>query len=107
MNNDGEVGEGTTAGQTCGSGLFGHDTCEPAPVQVIALDTTVAEVAAGGPSGGGLGGATCARKQDGTLWCWGPSDLGELGDGTTGGQSCGVDYPSICEPSPMQVLACP
>src|SRR5438067_2304811 len=27
------------------------------------------------------GGHTCARKRDGTLWCWGFHDSGELGDG--------------------------
>lgn len=28
--------------------------------------------------------STCARRKDGTAWCWGEDQSGELGDGTTG-----------------------
>jgi alpha-tubulin suppressor-like RCC1 family protein len=27
---------------------------------------------------------TCARRTDGTVWCWGNAEFGQLGDGTTG-----------------------
>jgi hypothetical protein len=27
--------------------------------------------------------AACAVKSDGSAWCWGPNQLGGLGDGTT------------------------
>ncbi|HLP23642.1 MAG TPA: hypothetical protein VK139_06340 [Microbacteriaceae bacterium] len=38
--------------------------------------TTVAEVSAGGL-------ASCARKNDSTIWCWGNNSFGQLGNGTT------------------------
>lgn len=28
---------------------------------------------------------TCARRTDGTAWCWGSAEYGQLGDGTVGG----------------------
>jgi alpha-tubulin suppressor-like RCC1 family protein len=39
------------------------------------METTWAHVSANGQ--------TCATKTDGTLWCWGWNDYGQLGDGTT------------------------
>ena len=45
------------------------------PTAVVALGSAVAEVAAGGQH-------ACARKLDGTLWCWG---FGYAGDGTASG----------------------
>jgi alpha-tubulin suppressor-like RCC1 family protein len=76
-NTSGQVGEGTTASP------------KPLPVQVTALGASVLEVSAGREH-------TCARRQDGTIWCWGANYLGQLGDGTTTGK-----------PTPVQVLACP
>ena len=57
-----------------GSGQLGNDTTtgSSTPTAVAALGSTVVEVAAGGIE-------TCARKADGTLWCWG---FGNFGDGT-------------------------
>jgi alpha-tubulin suppressor-like RCC1 family protein len=74
--NVGQVGDGTT------------DSQKPSPVQVTLLGTAVAQVAAGGYH-------TCARKTDGTLWCWGRNDRGQLGDGTT----------TTPKPTPSQVQA--
>jgi alpha-tubulin suppressor-like RCC1 family protein len=63
-NRDGELGDGTI------------DTPKPNPVQVTQFGRGVVEVSTGSYH-------TCARKGDGTLWCWGKNDAGQLGDGTT------------------------
>ncbi|MBK8480087.1 MAG: PQQ-binding-like beta-propeller repeat protein [Proteobacteria bacterium] len=62
-NATGQLGDGTTVRRTL-------------PVLVTALGTTVADVAANYAH-------TCARRQDGSLWCWGANTYGQLGDGTT------------------------
>jgi alpha-tubulin suppressor-like RCC1 family protein len=72
----GQLGDGTTANKL-------------SPVEVTALGTTVIEVALGSAH-------SCARKQDGTLWCWGNNGSGQLGDGTT-----------VNKPLPVQVPPCP
>ena len=59
-NGHGQLGDGTSVGKT-------------APVQVAAVGTGVVQVAAGYNF-------TCARKRDGTLWCWGDNQSGELGN---------------------------
>ncbi len=58
------------------------------PVQVSTLGDQVAAVSAGDYH-------RCALKSDGTLWCWGGNEQGELGNGTT----------SLFEPDPIQVDA--
>lgn len=68
----GALGLGTTAGDAG----FGGEHGQALPLQVTALGNGVAEIAAGGYH-------TCARKTDGTVWCWGNNANGELGDGTT------------------------
>jgi hypothetical protein len=61
-NDEGQLGLGST-------GPF-----ETTPSQVPGL-TGVSALAAGGEH-------TCARVTDGTVYCWGYNDLGQLGDGT-------------------------
>jgi hypothetical protein len=62
-NSFGIVGDGTTNDQL-------------SPEQITALGTGVVEVSVGDLF-------ACAAKTDGTVWCWGTNDKGELGDGTT------------------------
>jgi alpha-tubulin suppressor-like RCC1 family protein len=61
-NANGQLGLGTTS-----------DVSTPA--QVTALGATIAEVKTGRTH-------TCARRTDGTTWCWGGNAYGQVGDGT-------------------------
>src|SRR5205814_2092239 len=71
INGQGQLGDGTITRRT-------------SPVQVSALGSSVATVAAGGgPFFSGVGGHTCSLKTNGTLWCWGFNNHGQVGDGTT------------------------
>lgn len=56
-------------------GQLGNNTVanRSSPVQTIAYGTNWKQVSAGGRT-------TAAIKTDGTLWCWGDGDKGELGD---------------------------
>jgi alpha-tubulin suppressor-like RCC1 family protein len=76
-NSLGEIGDGTTTNRWT-------------PVAVPTLGTSVAQVSVG------LGFHTCARKSDGTVWCWGSNELGNLGIGTY----TSTDYRT----SPVQVM---
>jgi alpha-tubulin suppressor-like RCC1 family protein len=73
-NDRGQLGDGTTIDQHM-------------PAQVTALGSAVAQASASFFH-------TCARKTDGTLWCWGANDYGQLGDGTT-----------VDQPTPVQVTS--
>ena len=55
-------------------GIGNGSTMVPTPTAVVGL-SNLAQVALGG-------GASCARKTDGTVWCWGHNDLGAVGDGS-------------------------
>ncbi len=75
-----------------GDGQLGRGMMEPSsptPVPVGVLGATVVEVAAGGSH-------TCARRTDGTLWCWGAASGGQLGDG--------ADAPWRYRPGPVPAL---
>ncbi|HVY40069.1 MAG TPA: hypothetical protein VHM31_19150 [Polyangia bacterium] len=63
FNTFGAVGDGTT-------------TDRLSPTQVTTLGATVASVSVGDIF-------ACATRTDGTVWCWGTNDHGQLGDGTT------------------------
>jgi alpha-tubulin suppressor-like RCC1 family protein len=64
----------------------GTDTPNPTPVQI---DGSWASVAAGDKF-------TCGTRSDGTLWCWGRNDVGQLAEST----NLGTDTPN---PAPVQV----
>jgi alpha-tubulin suppressor-like RCC1 family protein len=44
------------------------------------------------------GGHSCAIKEDGTVWCWGQNDFGQLGDGTATDSSLPVKVPDFVMP---------
>src|SRR5437016_8031246 len=77
-NVDGQLGDGTTAPLNCSPGSCGSS----APVQVVGI-TSAAAVIAGGYH-------TCALLADGTAWCWGRSDDGQLGNGARASASTPV-----------------
>ncbi|MGZ3450646.1 MAG: RCC1 domain-containing protein [Polyangiales bacterium] len=54
----------------------GVGACTVDAAAVVGLPKPARAIAAGGDS-------TCAILVDGTLWCWGRNDVGQLGDGTT------------------------
>ena len=80
------------------AGQIGNGTLDdkPSPAQVLGLSGEVAEVDVGDLR-------SCARRLDGTLWCWGSNNGGILGDGTFDGQACFSGDP--CRPMPIQIAA--
>jgi alpha-tubulin suppressor-like RCC1 family protein len=79
-----------------GNGLQGAGVLSATPLQVTALGDQVAEVSVGDSF-------SCARKRDGTVWCWGYNLDGELGAGffsNDPSQPVGVA-------SPVQVIGLP
>jgi hypothetical protein len=80
LNSSGQVGDGSTE-------------LRNTPVQVTALGNDVVEVTR-------THARTCARKQDGSAWCWGRTGDGGLGDGTLTGQPCPNGE---CKPTPVRV----
>ncbi len=76
-NQVGQLGNGTTS-----------TTDSAQPTTVVGLTEVVQLV--GGQSG------YCARRRDGTLWCWGSNSAGRLGDGT-----------SLSRSAPVRVMGLP
>ena len=72
LDSSGQLGDGTTGDPV--------DHIRQLPVKVKRGSgplTGIVAVAGGGSH-------TCARRSDGTVWCWGYDQQGQLGDGTTG-----------------------
>ncbi len=74
-NQFGQLGDGTGLDSTT-------------PVQVAMLEDQVVSVSAGAWF-------TCAVKRDGSLWCWGRNDRGQLGDGTLTDRLAPVSVPDL------------
>jgi alpha-tubulin suppressor-like RCC1 family protein len=75
---------GNDAGQLGDGTLQDSDT----PVQVVLLGHDVASLSVARDHG-------CAHKTDGTLWCWGKNDHGQLGDGTILSRSAPVEVAAM------------
>jgi alpha-tubulin suppressor-like RCC1 family protein len=76
--------------------MYGGPTpCGP-PAAVTALGDTVTDVALGATH-------TCAVQKNGSLYCWGTGDSGQLGIGITGSETCGLT--AKCESSPVEITA--
>ena len=58
-------------------GLGMPSNAEASPAEVTGLSTTTSRVACGWSH-------TCALLTDGSVWCWGWNDAGQVGDGTNG-----------------------
>jgi alpha-tubulin suppressor-like RCC1 family protein len=89
----GQVGDGTVGASACADG---NAYCHPAPAQVTALGTDATEISVGRTH-------VCARKKDGTLWCWGFNGSNQLGLGASPGTVACVTGPPYCKPTPVQV----
>jgi alpha-tubulin suppressor-like RCC1 family protein len=74
-----------SAGQL-GRGVAAPGIHPPAPA--IAVPNGLVEIVAGG-------GHTCARGGDGSVWCWGRNDHGQLGLGDTGDRLLPVKLASV------------
>jgi alpha-tubulin suppressor-like RCC1 family protein len=77
-NESGQLGDGTTTTRSTPAFVSGFAGC---PSDVVAL-------AGGGALGGqpvysGFNNYFCALRADGTVWCWGQNDSGQLGNGST------------------------
>jgi alpha-tubulin suppressor-like RCC1 family protein len=89
-------GDNTNDALGVGPGLGPTSTV---PVQVTALGD---QMRASGYSLSVGTGHACAVKVDGTLWCWGRNDHGQLGDGTTNGSS--VPVPVVGLDGPVRAV---
>jgi alpha-tubulin suppressor-like RCC1 family protein len=90
-NHWGQLGDGTSSGPQDCSG----EACSTMPVDVTGLAPDVAAVSAGGDD-------TCVVTNTGSARCWGLNAEGELGDGVTGPEVCGVGH-DPCNATPVDV----
>ena len=79
-NFEGQLGDGTSG--------VGSTKNTPTQVQGLPNGLIVSSVNSGGSH-------TCATFNDGSVWCWGHNDKGQLGDGTTIDRSLPTKVPSF------------
>jgi alpha-tubulin suppressor-like RCC1 family protein len=88
-NNEGELGNGTTAGKS-------GSCCGGVPQNVAGVTDAV--------SVSGSSGHYCAVFATGGVDCWGDNEGGELGNGTTGGPDCVTGTTGHCDDTPQAVV---
>jgi alpha-tubulin suppressor-like RCC1 family protein len=96
----GQLGAGyqTSGPETCSVQYYGGYPCSATPVEVSGI-TDATRVSAGGQT-------VCATLATGAVECWGFSEDGGLGDGsTTGADVCKeqVGEPKLCATTPVRV----
>jgi alpha-tubulin suppressor-like RCC1 family protein len=97
-------GDGTVA---CwgmgGNGQLGDGMSTSSPTPVTA--TGFSGITAIGTGTGFQGETTCALKSDGTVWCWGLNNGGQVGDGTMTNAPSPVEVPGITTATAISVGA--
>ena len=83
-NYHGQIGDTTTTNRLMPTQVVDLSEADGKMHDVVGIDNGYQSYEAGpGPNSDGGNGQTCARKTDGSLWCWGSNEFGQLGDGTT------------------------
>jgi alpha-tubulin suppressor-like RCC1 family protein len=96
-NTYGQVGEAPSTAETCRfEGLDYPYPCRRSPQPVPGL-TDVVDVSAGWYF-------SCAVRADGSVWCWGDDQNGQLGSSTSGLTTCHGPNNHACIASPVQVV---
>jgi alpha-tubulin suppressor-like RCC1 family protein len=98
----GELGAGTSTGpETCTSQFSDEYYCSKSPVDVVGLTSGVRSVEAGANH------ACAIMDADGSVKCWGANQLGQLGNGSTGPDTCHTELLGnvACSTEPVDALA--